>query len=510
MSKETEKKEKKTNNTNSRKNNNVKSKNNNNSKTKNANKSDKKVVAKKNTEEKKETKSKVTKKSPIKKERKLEEKIVEEEFIEEYDEDLEDFFEEEEEEFEEEIIKPKKKEKKEKKFFKFKNSDNKEEKKLEEKIKVSDKDEKSNNKEEKISNKNIEKIAKKAKSKNTRNNRTSSNKLTKIGLFLEENKYIIGSFVAGVIVTTLIAMVMWPDRIATLKNGEQSVVKVGGKNYTANTLYEEMKDHYSISQLLDLIDNDLLTKLYPETDEMKQEVEAQAQNYISQYKTYYNYTEEQFLEANGFSSYNDFLDYLKLDYRRKEYLEKYVKDNLTDKEIEKYYNDNVYGDIKCEHVLVEVASDSDSEDSSKLSDKDAKKLAEEIIDKINDGTSWKDIQKEYKDKVTYEDLGYQSWDAELEDSFKDALKDMDDNSYSKEPVKTSYGYHVIYRADQKKTPSLDKTKDKIIEKLIDEKKAADSNLQYKALISLRNDKKIKFSDTVLKAKYDSYVKQYNK
>ena len=495
MSKETEIKDKKTNKKN---NSSVKSKNNN--KTKNANKSSKKIVVEKDTERNKETKSKVTKNKP---ETKFKEKNIKEEIIEEYDEDLEDFFEEE-EEFEEEIIKPKKEEKKEN-LFKFKRNNNKEEKKSNNK--VTDKDTKSNIKEEKRANKNIQNITNKAKTKNSNN---SSDTLTKIGLFLEKNKYIIGSFAAGVIITTLIAMIMWPDRISTLKNGEQSVVKVGGKNYTANTLYERMKDHYSVSQLLDLIDNDLLTKLYPETDEMKQEVESQAQNYINQYKTYYNYTQEQFLEANGFASYEDFLNYLKLDYRRKQYLEKYVKDNLTDKDIQKYYDENVYGDIKCEHVLVEVASDNESDKSNKLSDKDAKKLAEEIIDKINDGTSWKDIQKDYKDKITYENLGYQSWDAQLEESFKDALKDMDNKSYSKDPVKTSYGYHVIYRADQKKTPSLKETKEKIVQKLIEEKKAADSNLQYKALISLRNDKKIKFSDTDLKAKYDSYVKQYNK
>ena len=79
---------------------------------------------------------------------------------------------------------------------------------------------------------------------------------------------------------------------------------------------------------------------------------------------------------------------------------------------------------------------------------------------------------------------------------------------SKEPVKTSYGYHVIYRLDQKKKPSLKKSKDKIVEKLISDKKAKDSNLLYKSLISLRKDKKIKFSDTVMQTKYDAYCKQY--
>ena len=90
----------------------------------------------------------------------------------------------------------------------------------------------------------------------------------------------------------------------------------------------------------------------------------------------------------------------------------------------------------------------------------------------------------------------------------DALKGMEDNSYSNEPVKTSYGYHVIYRIDQKEKPSLKKSKSKIVEKLSTEKKTKDSNLLYKALISLRKEKKIKFNDTVMKTKYESYCNQY--
>ena len=269
-----------------------------------------------------------------------------------------------------------------------------------------------------------------------------------------------------------------------------------------------MKSYYSVSLLLDKIDNDLLTKMYPEDDTMTSEVKSNAEYYFNTYKQYYNYTQEQFLEKNGFSSYDAFLDYLRLDYRRNKYLEDYIKKNLSEVEIKKYYDENVFGDINTQHILVEVKSDSDKEDSKKLSDEDAKKLAEEIITKLNDGTSWEQIQKDYKDKITYEDLSYQSWDASLEESFMTALKKMDNNSYSEEPVKTSYGYHVIHRLDQKKKPTLKKSRDKIISNLISDKKSADSNLLYKSLISLRNEKNINFSDTDMKTKYDSYCKQY--
>ena len=377
-----------------------------------------------------------------------------------------------------------------------------EEETVEEEIKpIKEKKEKKKkeNSQEKI--KKIEKIAKEKKVKTSSNN----DKFTEVLFALDKNRYAIYSFIGGVLITVLIAMIIWPDRIAKLKNGEEPIIKIGKENYTADELYEDMKEHYSVSLLLDDIDNDLLTKLYPENDEMTKEVDDNAKYYLNMYNQYYGYTEEKFLEANGFSSYNEFVEYLTLDYRRNKYLDDYVEKNLTDKEIENYYNDNVYGDINTQHILVETT---DSEDEEGLSDEEAKKLAEEIITKLNDGTSWETIQEDYKDKITYEDLSYQSWDASLEESFMTALKDMEDNTYSEEPVKTSYGYHIIYRIDQKETPKLQEVKDIITKNLVTHKKAEDEKLLYKALISLREEKNIDFKDTVMKSKYNDYCKQY--
>ena len=505
------------------------------SKEKTNNSNDKKNVEKKETTAKKtstktakktsakadekvtKTKSKDTNKE-IKKDKKIvEEKIVDEKIIdtdidEEYDEDLEDFINDEDDE-KEEVIKDKTPSKKK--------EVKKEDKPEPKKIKEAKKEKEDKNKEDKVSKENIKKIEKLAKEKSKKNKKKANNssKIKDFGYFLEKNRNVISSFIGGVLLTVLIVIIIWPSRIATLKNGTQPVVKIANKTYTADDLYTQMKNHYSVSQLLDQIDNDILTKMYPEDKKMTEEVESNAEYYINMYKQYYNYTEEEFLSANGFASRDAYLEYLKLDNRRKKYQNEYVKKNLTDDEIKKYYDENVYGDINCQHILVETKSDNsnsnnsnssskNSDSKNKLSDSDAKKLAQEIIDKINDGKSWKDIKKEYKDKVTFENLGYQSWDSDLEDSFKKALKKMDNNSYSKEPVKTSYGYHVIYRIDQKEAPSLKKTKSKIIEKLVSKKESEDSKLLYKALISLRNEKNIKFQDTDMKEKYEKYIKQY--
>lgn len=441
-----------------------------------------KETAEKNTTNKKNTKESKANVKEIKKEMK---KVVEEPEEIEYDEDFDYVDEDEEIEVIEEL--------------------DEDEEELDEEVKiefVEDKKKKvkSDKKEEKKEK--IKKIEKKAKEK-----KKDKLKFNGVVEFFEKNHLVIYGLIGGILITTLVAFIIWPDRIATLKNGEQSIVKVGGKNYTADYLYEVMKDTYSVSLLLNEIDSDLLTKIYPEDDEMKEEVESNANYYFDTYEQYYGYTKEQFLQQNGFATLDEFLDYLKLDHRRSKYLDDYITNNLDDKEIEEYYNDKVFGDINTQHILVEVSS---SEDDGKLSDEDAKKLADKIITKLNDGTSWEEVQKKYKDDITFEDLEYQSWDASLEEAFMNALVEMEDNSYSEEPVKTSYGYHVIYRLDQKKAPKLKDVKKDIINDLIAEKKEDDANLLYKSLISLRKEKNIKFNDTVMKEKYEDYCKQYEK
>lgn len=338
------------------------------------------------------------------------------------------------------------------------------------------------------------KVNKKKETKNT------NDKLNMILKKLEENRNVIFSFIGGALVVALVAVIIWPDRIATLKDGTQPVVKVNGETITADFLYEEMKKNYSISYLVDYIDKAILDKKYEETEEMKEEIEKTAQSYFDMYEQYYGMDEATFLAQNGFENKDQFLDILKLDYRRKLYYDDYLKSQITDEQIQKYYDESVYGDINTQHLLVQVNDD--------MKDEDAKALAEEIIGKLNEGKSFEDVKEEYKDKVTYENLKYVAFNANLESSFLEALKGLSENSYTKEPVKTSYGYHVIYRTDQKEKPKLEDVKDSIIEKLCDELDASDENLYNKTLVKMREEAGLDFSDTVMKEKYEESIKKF--
>lgn len=338
--------------------------------------------------------------------------------------------------------------------------------------------------------------------KEKKSNEKVMNTLNKI----EDNRKGIILFVIGFLIATLLfRCILWPDRIATLKDGTQPVANVLGEDITADELYEDMKQYYSVKVLLNKIDSKILEEKYPENDEMKKDVQSTADYYYSIYEQNYGYTKEKFLSEYGFSSEKDFLESLTLDYRRNKYYEDYALGLVSDKEVEKYYEDSVYGDIDSKHILVSVKKDSDT---SGLTDEEAKKLANEIIEKLNNGTSWDDVVSEYKDQITSEDLGYQAFNASLEEAYVKEMRSLEVDSYSKSPVLTSYGYHIVYKKAQKDKPELKDVEQDVKEILAKKKKNADSNLYYKSLISMREDAKLEFSDTKLRDEYKEYVNNY--
>lgn len=360
-------------------------------------------------------------------------------------------------------------------------------------------------KDSKIEKEEIKAEKKEKKIKEKKEKKKNNDKLISAVKVLDDNRKAILFGVVGFLIATLLfRCVLWPDRIATLKDGTQPVAKVNGENYTADDLYTSMKEYYSVNVLLNEIDDIILSEKYPETEEMNDDINDTAEYYYSVYEQNYNYTKEQFLSNYGFKTEADFIESLRLDYRKNEYYEEYVKNMISDEDIDEYYEDDVFGDVDSKHILVKV--DEDSEDG--LSDDEAKKLAKEIIQKLNDGKTWDEVIEEYKDKIVNEELGYNAFNASLESSYLEECKNLEVGKYSKDPVRTSYGYHIVFKIDQKDKPSLDDVKDDIIDILATEKKNDDNNLYYKSLIAMREDAGLEFVDTKLGDEYKEYISSY--
>ena len=66
----------------------------------------------------------------------------------------------------------------------------------------------------------------------------------------DNRKAILFGVVGFLVATLLFRCILWPDRIATLKDGTQPIAHVNGETITADDLYTDMKKMYSVNILL--------------------------------------------------------------------------------------------------------------------------------------------------------------------------------------------------------------------------------------------------------------------
>ena len=311
----------------------------------------------------------------------------------------------------------------------------------------------------------------------------------------------------NVVLTTIIALILGlviGAGIVRLLSGKLFLGKVGAKLLTTKNTYSKMKNYYSIDLFLEDIDKAILDKKYKLNEEELDEIKKMADYYIEQYEQY-GYTKEKFLSENGFESYEDFVDYLSIDYKRTVYYYDFVEAKLEENAVKKYYEENGTDKIKNKHILVKTSDD--------LSDEEALKIANEIIARLQNGENFDELAEEYTQSnvnIITEDLGETGAFDNLETSYMEALKTLEEGKYTVSPVKTSYGYHIIYCEKKiEKTDEISR-KDKmaIIDILGADIMGEDSNLYNKALINMRKESKFKFFDKDLNLKYEEYCAQY--
>ncbi len=295
---------------------------------------------------------------------------------------------------------------------------------------------------------------------------------------------------------------------AELKDGAEVAISVKGEKITATDYYEDIKED-NISHLIDMIDHNLLDKKYKTDKEENEAVEKQISQISSQYssdeETYKSVLRQYF----GVETEKELDEMLRLEYKRTKAVEDYIKKNLSDKEIKKYYDENIYGDVEVSHILISLNVSDDATDKEKEeAEKEALEKAQEVIKKLDDGEDFAKLAKKYStDEATAKNggsLGYVSLD-EVDDDFAEAVKKLNKNEYTKEPVKTEFGYHIILKTNSKSKPKLSKVKDDIKDKLKDEKLNADPTLHYKTLEKIRKDNNIKWNDSKLKKAYENYM-----
>ncbi len=293
-----------------------------------------------------------------------------------------------------------------------------------------------------------------------------------------------------------------------VKNGSKVAVSTKGEKFTATEYYEKIKED-NISTLIDMIDTSLFKEKYLKTESEDNYVEDQ----ISQIKAYYGEDEATYQQVIksyfGVEDEKELKTKLRLEYKRNQAVADYIKDNLTEKEINDYYENYISGEIKASHILIAVNVAADATEEEKTAAEEAAlKKAKDIIKKLNKGEDFAKLAKKYSDDegsaAKGGDLDYFTPETMVTE-FSDAAIALKVDEYTKEPVKTQYGYHIILKTGEKDKPKLEEVEDTIKETLKDSKLNADPTLYYTALMKVREENEVKWNDSTLKSAYEKYM-----
>lgn len=305
-------------------------------------------------------------------------------------------------------------------------------------------------------------------------------------------------------------------KVSTLPNGNDALVSFSNTNLgiSAGDLYSEVKGT-ALSKLIDMIDTKILLDKYPDkSSDADKYVNEQYDLIKTNFKDDKGKFDEEALKEQiyayyGITDIDKFKDIIRLNYYRTEAVNDYAKKSVTDKQIQKYYDENVYGDISCKHILITPAvTDNMSDEDKTKADKEALQKAKDIIKKLKNGESFDDLAKEYSDDTSNKDkggdLGYFNTGDMLEE-FEKAAFALKKGKYTTTPIKTKYGYHIILKTDEKEKPSLEDKKEEIIKTLASEAKSKDTALSINALVELRKEYGMNIEDDEMSKLYSTYI-----
>lgn len=286
-----------------------------------------------------------------------------------------------------------------------------------------------------------------------------------------------------------------------LKNGEEVIAKIDGKEYTANDLYKELKGQYGYNTVINWIDSVIAEKEVETTDEIKKQVEDDI-TYYQQYASAYQMTLPQFASSymglNNINSEQDLRDFLLKSRKLNAAVEKQVASKVKDSEAKDYYDEN-YKTVYTYKEIV-IANDDDAKSTIKKINSELKGLKKDKL-----VSKFEELAKKYstnKDKISYENV---TKNAVNEKIWKE-LKKLDDKKVSSE-IEVDSEYHFILKISKGKAKDFKDVKEEIKKNIAQEKLSKDQYLSYDILIELRNKYKIVFFDSDLKKGYDDFKAQ---
>ena len=188
------------------------------------------------------------------------------------------------------------------------------------------------------------------------------------------------------------------------------------------------------------------------TEEDYETVKAQRTSLIEQFGGRYNY--EQYFTAGGFTL-EDVTKAIETELYAQKISAKYFnfeedEETMTEiaQEVAKYYEENY---VAAKHILImNQPEDAEAdEEAIKKADADAKAKAEEIIKDLDGGADFDKLMNELSQDPGLADApeGYVFTKGAMVKEFEDEAYALEVGAYSKAPVATDYGYHIVKKIE---------------------------------------------------------------
>ena len=295
-------------------------------------------------------------------------------------------------------------------------------------------------------------------------------------------------------------------RIPKTSNGSQIVASVKGKTITADDLYLALKDEYGTDKVINMIDTYIASKEVKLSKKNKEYLKSVVESWKEQAK-YYGVSLKELIANYGLTieDEDDFYNYLEENYRISLAVVKFIGDQASEEDLKAYYKNNFSDTLTVRHILIQVDGN----------EKEAYDKAVNIIKELDDVNS-KDLEKEFIElaKDYSDDTGSANDGGLIKDvtkatvvsEFFEAADKLKDGEYTKEPVKSSYGYHIIYRVDSTKLEKYEDIKDEVKQAYGEAKLNEDASLQTSKWNELRKSYKLNIVDSDIKDAYEKKIK----
>lgn len=303
-------------------------------------------------------------------------------------------------------------------------------------------------------------------------------------------------------------------KVPKLADGKEVIVEIGDKQYTAEEFFDAMKEDYGTSVLINMVDKYITEKEL--TDDIKAEAEEEAGALYDYYYAYSGSDWNKFLSNNGFLSDDEFKEYLNTMYQQELVLKKYVAENVvTEEDLNKHYEENIFGENTVRHILIiPEVTDEMTNDEKKEAENKALEEAKELIEQLKKSEKLEEdftaLAKEKSDDTESAKEGglIENFTNEsgLVKEFWEASLKLEVGKMTEEPVKTQFGYHIIYKVSQKEKPSLETVKEKVTDAVVSNLLSAE-NATYIYWAGLREKYNMNIHDDIIKDNYDATMKQ---